>query len=232
MSASLRTRAGAPPSSAAVARAAAAAALLVAAAGARAGGAAGKLAQTPPMGWRSWNQYGTQCTQKNGCLEAVARALVDTSRLVGGANASLLSLGYNTVGLDDGWQACGAGARAPNYTFHNASGFPLVNSNTYPDMRALTDYVHSLGLRAGWCVARARAGAVAPPPASASRARAGPARARQPRAPRAPHARAPAPAPPPAAGTWTTAGAPTCTATRRRATRATWTRSRRTGGTT
>ena len=63
---------------------------------------------------------------------------------------SLLQIGYNTVGLDDGWQACGSGYKPSNYTFHNQSGFPIVNKQKFPNMKSLTDYIHSLGLRAGW----------------------------------------------------------------------------------
>ena len=113
----------------------------------RARGGYNGLAQTPPMGWRSWNEYAGGCDQT--CLEGIARALVDTSRTVNGSHMSLLQLGYNTVGLDDSWQACGKGYSPLNYTFHNASSFPLVNSR-FPDMRALTATIHSLSLRAGW----------------------------------------------------------------------------------
>ena len=40
-------------------------------------------------------------------MEAQVDALVDTSRTVDGAAASLLHLGYNRIGLDDSWQDCG-----------------------------------------------------------------------------------------------------------------------------
>ena len=47
--------------------------------------------------------------------------LVATSR-----GASLLSFGYEFVGLDDGWQKCGAGI---NGSFHTASGDPIVDES-------------------------------------------------------------------------------------------------------
>ena len=98
------------------------------------------LARTPPLGWRSWNAYGGGVTQEK--MEAVMEALVDTSR-----GASLLSLGYEFVGLDDGWQKCGAGI---NGSFHTASGDPIVDESKFPDMEGMVVKAHSLGLKAGW----------------------------------------------------------------------------------
>lgn len=76
------------------------------------------------MGWRSWNELG--CNVSQGDIIVAARGLADTSRLVNGTNASLLSLGYSNVGLDDCWQellvdschypgsgACGPRVREP-----------------------------------------------------------------------------------------------------------------------
>jgi len=52
------------------------------------------------------------------------------------------------VGLDDNWQKCGSlnGERA----FHDADGNPLVNTDTFPNLTAMTDHAHTLGLRCGW----------------------------------------------------------------------------------
>jgi hypothetical protein len=36
-------------------------------------------------------------------------------------------------------------------SFHNASGYPLINLTKFPSMNAMTDKIHSLGLQAGWC---------------------------------------------------------------------------------
>ena len=46
------------------------------------------------------------------------------------------------TGLDDAWQACGTGAGG---SFHNASGYPLVNVTRFPDMKSMTDHAHALG---------------------------------------------------------------------------------------
>ena len=51
------------------------------------------------------------------------------------------------TGLDDGWQMCGAGI---DKSFHNASGYPLINTSRFPSMKSMTDHIHSLGLYAGW----------------------------------------------------------------------------------
>ena len=59
-----------------------------------------------------------------------------------------LDLGYNNVGLDDNWQACGTGV---NGSFHAIDGTPLINTKTFPSMADMTAHGHKLGLRVGWC---------------------------------------------------------------------------------
>ena len=69
--------------------------------------------------------------------------------MVNGKPTSLADLGYIDVGLDDNWQECGS--YGPNkYTFHDATGAPVINTNRFPNMKTMTDYAHSLGLTAGW----------------------------------------------------------------------------------
>ena len=98
------------------------------------------LARSPPLGWRSWNAYGGGVTQAK--MEAVMAAFVDESR-----GFSLRSLGFEFVGLDDGWQQCGAGV---NKSFHTAAGDPIIDLKKFPDMGAMVAKAHSLGLKAGW----------------------------------------------------------------------------------
>jgi len=46
-------------------------------------------------------------------------------------------------------QSCGdSGPGGTKY--HDADGNPLVNLTTFPDLKAMTDHAHSLGLKAGW----------------------------------------------------------------------------------
>eukprot|EP01061_Rhynchopus_euleeides_P036023 TRINITY_DN606_c0_g1_i3.p2 TRINITY_DN606_c0_g1~~TRINITY_DN606_c0_g1_i3.p2 ORF type:complete len:418 (+),score=148.79 TRINITY_DN606_c0_g1_i3:47-1300(+) len=99
----------------------------------------------PPMGWRSWNCYGKHVNQS--LMEAVIDKMSDRSRTVDGVPTSLVDLGYISMGLDDNWQACGDGV---NGSFHDASGVPLVNTDTFPDMKAMTAHGHAKGMKVGW----------------------------------------------------------------------------------
>ena len=121
-----------------------AAALAVGVPASLAGGAGGG-AGGPPRGWRSWNQMGANINQTQH--EAIARALADRSRLVDGKPTSLLDLGYDRIGMDDNWQACGTGV---NGSFHAAGGTPLWNTTRFPDVRAMNARIHQLGLKSDW----------------------------------------------------------------------------------
>ena len=93
------------------------------------------------MGWRNWNFYEGDITQS--IIEANMDAMADRSR----GNVSLLDLGYTRAGLDDNWQACGTGV---NDGFHAKDGTPLVNKSRFPDMKAMVNHGHVLGLHVGW----------------------------------------------------------------------------------
>ena len=134
--------------------------LLVAAAPRRAVGLDDGLATSPPMGWRSWNQFGLFINQS--LLEAQFEALADRSRLVDGRPTSLLELGYEHAAIDDGWQECNSGPGGVG--FHNASGFPNVNTTSFPSMAAMTAKARSLGLKAGWYENNCHVRAPPPPP--------------------------------------------------------------------
>ena len=90
--------------------------------------------------------------------EAVMHAMVDDSR-----GFSLHSIGYQFVGLDDGWQKCGAGI---NSSFHDAQGNPIIDVTKFPDMGGMVAKAHGLGLKAGWylnnciCAERGLQGAI------------------------------------------------------------------------
>ncbi|MCJ2185769.1 glycoside hydrolase family 27 protein [Novosphingobium beihaiensis] len=86
----------------------------------------GKLAATPPMGWSSWNKFAEDID------DATVRAMADAM-----AASGLRDAGYTYINIDDGWQ----GKR-------DASGMLHPNAK-FPDMKALTDYVHSKGLKIG-----------------------------------------------------------------------------------
>jgi len=85
-----------------------------------------QVAQTPPMGWNSWNFFAERVTDKD--IRAAADELVAS-----GMNDA----GYVYVNIDDTWEA----DRDANGVLHTNSKFP--------DMKALADYVHSKGLKIG-----------------------------------------------------------------------------------
>lgn len=85
-----------------------------------------KLALTPPMGWNSWNVWGTTVSDEK--VRAAAEALEKTG---------LAACGYRYVCIDDGWQ----GRRAPDGT--------MQPNERFPDMAALGDFLHAKGLLFG-----------------------------------------------------------------------------------
>lgn len=85
-----------------------------------------KLAQTPPMGWNSWNAWGTAVDAEK--VRAAADAMVASG---------LAAHGYAYINIDDAWE----GKR-------DASG-EIHTNEKFPDMKALADYVHSKGLKLG-----------------------------------------------------------------------------------
>ena len=84
------------------------------------------LALTPPLGWNSWNVWGRSVDH------AKVRAAADAME-----SSGLAAHGYQFVSIDDGWEGAreGQGVLQPNEKF--------------PDMKALTDYIHAKGLKAG-----------------------------------------------------------------------------------
>ncbi|OYT69588.1 MAG: alpha-galactosidase [Chloracidobacterium sp. CP2_5A] len=85
-----------------------------------------KLALTPPMGWNSWNVWGTTVSDEK--IRAAAEALERTG---------LAACGYRYVCVDDGWQ----GRRGPDGV--------MQPNERFPDMKALGDFLHARGLLFG-----------------------------------------------------------------------------------
>ena len=106
------------------------------------------LARTPPLGWRSWNLYGANVNQS--LIESIMDGMVRKDRTVEGVPTSLCDLGYCDVGLDDNWQQCGQYGPDKALHFHGDDGTPLVNTERFPNMSAMTAYAHRLGLTSGW----------------------------------------------------------------------------------
>jgi alpha-galactosidase len=86
------------------------------------------IALTPPMGWNSWNIYASKLTQK--LVLANAKAMV---------SSGLINHGWTYINIDDVWQ----GRRGGDF-----NGI-LPDSTTFPNMQALVDAIHQMGLKAG-----------------------------------------------------------------------------------
>ena len=84
------------------------------------------IALTPPMGWNSWNCFACDVNEAN--VRAAADAMVASG---------LINHGWTYINIDDCWEAG-----------RDADGNVLSNQK-FPDMKALTDYVHSKGLKIG-----------------------------------------------------------------------------------
>jgi hypothetical protein len=127
------------------------------------------MAPLPPMGWRSWSVRPAAVVPSarpfvlrahGSCGPAVRRNSfgnhINQSIIVEAGhamvkkrfnNTSLLDLGYDGVGIDEGWEGCGEGV---NHTQHGAGGRPTVDISTFGDLTQLVANLHQLGLRAGW----------------------------------------------------------------------------------
>ncbi len=86
-----------------------------------------KLALTPPLGWNSWNCWGKEVREEN--IKDAARAM---------AESGLIHHGWSYICIDDGWE----GQR-------DRETLRLNPNEKFPDMKALGDFIHSLGLRFG-----------------------------------------------------------------------------------
>ena len=86
------------------------------------------LADTPQMGWNSWNKFMMDINEE--LIMATADAMVELG---------LVDAGYVYLNLDDGWH----GER-------DELGFVTANPEKFPHgIKALADYVHSKGMKLG-----------------------------------------------------------------------------------
>ena len=86
------------------------------------------LALTPPMGWNSWNKFG--CDVSEILIKEIADAMVSTG---------MKDAGYEYIVIDDCWQID-----------RDAQGNIVPDPERFPSgMKALADYIHSLGLKFG-----------------------------------------------------------------------------------
>ena len=59
--------------------------------------------------------------------------------------------------VDEGWENCSGSDPNNGLRQHDAQGFPMVNTDKFPDLKTLVDYSHSKNIKMGWWVSvRAR----------------------------------------------------------------------------
>jgi alpha-galactosidase len=86
------------------------------------------LAATPPMGWNSWNKFA--CNVSEDLIKQTADAMV---------KSGMKDAGYQYVVIDDCWQVS-----------RDAHGDIVADPQRFPSgIKALADYVHSVGLKFG-----------------------------------------------------------------------------------
>jgi alpha-galactosidase len=87
----------------------------------------GRIALTPPMGWNSWNCWGSR-VDADKVLQS-ARGMV---------SSGLINHGWTYINIDDAWQGSRGGP------------FNAIRGNEkFPDMKALCDEIHHMGLKIG-----------------------------------------------------------------------------------
>src|SRR5216684_6101041 len=86
------------------------------------------LALTPPMGWNSWNKFA--CNVSEEMIKGMADAMV---------KSGMKDAGYQYVNIDDCWQVS-----------RDSNGNIVADPQRFPHgMKAVGDYIHSLGLKFG-----------------------------------------------------------------------------------
>ena len=93
-------------------------------------------AETPPMGWNSWNAFFTDIDEEK--VLASAQIIVDSG---------LAAKGYRYINLDEGWWAR---RRADGRLLVHTERFPsAATADGATSFRPFTDRLHAMGLKAG-----------------------------------------------------------------------------------
>jgi len=96
------------------------------------------LALTPPMGWNDWYTHYDRVTDE--LMRQAADAMVASG---------MADYGYQYVNIDDCWMMKPGSKDPARRGDPRDSAGALRPNGRFPDMRALTDYIHSKGLKAG-----------------------------------------------------------------------------------
>jgi alpha-galactosidase len=95
-----------------------------------------KLAITPPMGWNHWYAHYSRISDK------IVREVADIMVSSGMADA-----GYQFVNIDDCWPLKKTDSIQMEQLRDGKGN--IIPNKKFPDMKSLTDYIHSKGLKAG-----------------------------------------------------------------------------------
>jgi alpha-galactosidase len=83
------------------------------------------LAATPPMGWNSWNMFGSRISA--GAIRKTANALI---------SSGLKECGYNYIVIDDCWS---------KKEGRDSNGDLVPDPEKFPDgIKPLADYLHDI----------------------------------------------------------------------------------------
>ena len=97
-----------------------------------------QLALTPPMGWNDWYTHYDRITDQ--LIRKAADAMI---------NSGMADFGYQYVNIDDCWMRK-PGAREPALGGEPRTEAGVIRPNgRFPNMKALTDYIHAQGLKTG-----------------------------------------------------------------------------------
>lgn len=97
-----------------------------------------QLALTPPMGWNHWYTHYHRINDK--LMREAADVMI---------SSGMADVGYQYVNIDDCWMMK-PGSDDPNLQGPERDATGAILANKYfPDMKALTAYIHSKGLKAG-----------------------------------------------------------------------------------
>jgi alpha-galactosidase len=86
-----------------------------------------EIALTPPLGWNSWNCWGSKVD---------AEKVLKSAR--GMVASGLINHGWTYINIDDAWQ----GQRGGKFN-------GIQSNQKFPDLKGLCDEIHHLGLKAG-----------------------------------------------------------------------------------
>jgi alpha-galactosidase len=97
-----------------------------------------QIGLTPAMGWNSWNCFAHAVTEER--IKSAADAMV---------NSGLVNHGWTYINIDDFWQVSRDSKDATLQGPQRAADGRILPNPRFPDMKALTGYVHAKGLKIG-----------------------------------------------------------------------------------